>query len=119
MPETGYQECGLNPKWLRGENIMSLPEALCRGVKTNPQKTAIDYILKFHPVKIGKIVRFNLAIGKKISYEELGESSRRFPELFIAYLFAYCEIKSYNFTNFHRMKFKNIINSGFLGIGFN
>src|SRR3989344_7112148 len=86
MPETGYQECGLNPKWLRGENIMSLPEALCRGVKTNPQKTAIDYILKFHPVKIGKIVRFNLAIGKKISYEELGESSRRFSGLFGSFL---------------------------------
>ena len=68
-------------KWLRDENIMSLPDALRFAVETNPHKIAIDYVLKVKPIKIGKFFKFNFVVGKKMSYEEVGEMVRKFSSL--------------------------------------
>ena len=73
-------------KWLKDENVVSLPDALRAAIVQHPKRTAIDYVLKVKPIKIGNIFKFNFVVGKKMSYEQLGEMARRFSSLFDSFL---------------------------------
>src|SRR3989338_5866046 len=68
-------------KWLKEENIMSLTDVLGLAIANNPKRTAIDYVLKVKPIKFGRFFKFNLIVGKKMSYEELGKMATRFSGL--------------------------------------
>ncbi|OGN08084.1 MAG: hypothetical protein A2750_01370 [Candidatus Yanofskybacteria bacterium RIFCSPHIGHO2_01_FULL_45_42] len=69
-------------KWLEEEDVVSLPEALFSAITANPRGIALDYVLKVHPVRIGKLFKFNLVIGKRMSYEELGKLVKGFADFF-------------------------------------
>lgn len=74
MNETNY-------KWLRKENIVSVPTAFFLSMISAPKRIALDYVLAVKFVTVWKF-RIPIIIGKRISYHKLWGFSVDLAQLF-------------------------------------